>query len=373
MAQIIIGLAIGAGASIIIFFLCRRLLEKHTRGSFDDLSRKTMTELIPSFLDLAKKELGSVRQEISNDVSKEKSIIKESLEKLEQGIKEKQEELKKLELDRNRQFGTISESIKSHQEITEKLKEKTENLSKILASNKLRGAWGERIAEDVLQYAGLRKGVHYIKQTAGLGGTVPDFTLILPNKRKINIDAKFPFDNLRAYQEAEDADLKKQYLAKFTHDIKQKIREVTTRDYINEQENTLDYVILFVPSDIVYGFINERTSGVVDNAFAKKVLITSPTSLYATLRIIMESYRHFMYEKNIREVLRIVSGFIENFHKFQDEFAGFDDAITKLRKTYNQIAETRYKKMGVQIRRIEKLEEAKTIAADSLTSLDQEH
>ena len=357
MAQIIIGLAIGTGISVIIFLFYKKFLDRHSKSSFDDLSRKTLADMMPQLLDLAKRELIGVREEINKDVEKEKQAIAESLNKLEKNIKEKQDELKRLEGERNRQFGSIVESMKVHRDITEKLSEKTENLSKILANNKLRGSWGERIAEDILRYAGFIEDVHYVKQTQVAGGTIPDFTLLLPNKRKINIDAKFPFANLQAFQDTADEAAKKVYMQKFSQDIKQKIREVTTRDYINEEDDTLDYVILFVPSEAVYGFINDYLKEVVDEAFLKKVLFTSPTSFYATLRIIMESYRNFMYEKNIRQILKVMQGFVDNFQRFQDEFSTFDEVIKKLRTTYDQITETRYKKMQVQIRKIEQLEQ----------------
>lgn len=353
---IFLGLAIGIGVSLLVFFLYKRLLEKHTKSSFDDLSRKTLSELMPQLFDLAKRELGSVREEINKDVLKDKGLIAESLKNLEQNIKEKQDELKSLAHEGARQFGSITESIKTHREVAEKLHEKTENLAKILSNNKLRGNWGERAAEDILRYAGFLEGVHYSKQTAGATGTIPDFTLFLPDKRKVNIDVKFPFSNLQAYQEAESEEQRREYKNRFSQDIKTKIREVTSRSYISEEENTLDYVILFVPSETIYGFINEYLHDVVDLGFQKKVLITSPSSLYATLRIIMESYRNFMYEQNIREVLKIIQGFIENFRRFRDDFAEFDGAIVKLRKAYDQIVETRYKMMEVQIKKIEKIE-----------------
>jgi DNA recombination protein RmuC len=347
---------VGIGASFIIFFLYKKLLEKHTKRSFDDLSRKTLSEIMPQLFDLAKRELGSVREEINKDVSKEKGLIAESLQNLEHNIKEKQEELKNLAKEGSRQFGSISESIKSHKEVAEKLNEKTDTLSKILSNNKLRGNWGERVAEDILRYAGFLEGVHYAKQSAGTTGTIPDFTLFLPDKRKVNIDVKFPLSNLQAYQEAEVEEQKKEYMREFSQDIKTKIREVTSRSYISEEDNTLDFVILFVPSEKVHGFINDYLADVVDIGFQKKVLLTSPSSLYATLRIIMESYRNFMYEQNIREVIKIIQGFIENFKRFQVEFTEFDGAIERLRKTYDQIVETRYKMMRAQIKKIEKIE-----------------
>ena len=372
MTQIIIGLGLGLASSIIIFFLYKTLLERHTKSSFDDLSRKALSEIMPSLLELAKAELGGMRLEINKDVEKEKEIIKNFVERFGQDIKDKHEELKSLTCEGNRQFGAIGESIKSHQEVTEKLREKTESLANILSSNKLRGDWGERVAEDILRYAGFLQDIHYVKQSAAASGTIPDFTLLLPNQRKVNIDAKFPFDNLQAYQGAESENLKKEYLRRFSQDVKNKIREVCSRSYINQEDNTLDYVILFVPSEAVFGFINDYLKEIVDHAFVQKVLITSPTSLYATLRIIMEAYRHFSYEKNIREILKVIQGFIDNFKHFQDEFSAFDSAIAKLRQTYDQIAETRYNKMKVQIRKIEKLENLEgTTAACLLETPDQ--
>ncbi|HCE86511.1 MAG: RmuC-domain protein [Parcubacteria group bacterium GW2011_GWC2_44_17] len=358
MTSIIIGVFIGAGISFLIFSLTKKLLDRHAKSSFDDLSRKSLSELMPALLDIAKRELGTVREEIGKDVEREKSHIKEHIENFEQKIKGTQEELKSLAQEGNRQFGSISESIKSHREVAEKLHEKTENLAKILGNNKLRGSWGERVAEDILRDAGFLEGAHYSKQSAGATGTIPDFTLLLPEKRKVNIDVKFPLSNLQAYQEAGSEEQKKEYMRRFTQDIKTKIREITSRSYISEEENTLDFVILFVPSEKVFGFINDYIRDVVDLGFKEKVLITSPSSLYATLRIIMEAYRNFTYEQNIREVLKIIQGFIENFHRFQDEFSAFDDYLKKMRQTYDTITETRYKKMGVQIRKIEQIEGA---------------
>jgi DNA recombination protein RmuC len=358
MLQLIIGLIIGLIISITIFFLYKKFLEKQTKTVFEDFSHKTFKELIPSFLHLAKQELSNVRQEIDKDVNKEKTLIQESLEKLEKNIKEKQDEIKLLEQERNRQFGSVAESIKNHKEIAEKLSEKTENLTKILRDNKLRGNWGERQAEDIMQYAGLIHGIHYLKaETLASSGTVPDFTIQLPNGRKINLDVKFPFTNLQAYQEAESENQKKECIKKFENDVKTKLREVTSRSYISEEENTLDYVILFVPSEAIYSFINNQLKNVVDEGLQKKVLITSPSSLYATLRIIMEAYRYFAYEKNIKEILAIIQGFIDNFRRFQEEFSGFDVALNKLRKTYDDIANTRYKMINAQIKKIEKLEQ----------------
>lgn len=320
------------------------------------MSRKSLSELMPTLLDLAKREFTSVREEIGKDVEREKGHIKEALEKLEVNIKDKQEDLRRLEEERNRQFGNVAESIRMHGEIAERLSARTENLAKLLSDNKLRGKWGERVAEDILRVAGFIEGVHYQKQTSVASGTIPDFTLLLPNNRRLHIDAKFPFANLQAYQEAAAEPEKKRLLQQFGSDVRAKIREVTSRAYINPEEGTLDYTVMFVPSEAVYSFINQELVDVIDDGLGKGVLITSPASLYATARIIMEAHRHFAYEENVREVMAVIHGFIDNFRRFQEEFSSFDEYLKKLREVYDTITETRYKKMGVQIRKIEQIE-----------------
>jgi DNA recombination protein RmuC len=321
-----------------------------------------MNELLPALMDIARRELGSARDEINKDVVKEKGMIKETLEKFESAIREKQEELKKFEIERNKQFGTITESINIHREIVGRLGEKTDNLSKILNNNKLRGAFGERVAEDLLHHAGFIEGVHYEKQKAVRGGTIPDFTLLLPNNRVIHIDAKFPLANAQNYQDSEDENERREYLKSFSQDVKQKIREITSRKYINSDENTLDFAIIFVPSDAVYSFLNTYAKDAVDDGFAHNVLITSPSSFYATARIIMEAHRHFSYEKNIREILEILQQFIENFQRFKNEFSSFGDSIDNLKDAYKMITETRYNKMSAQMKKIERFEQVRASA-----------
>ena len=86
----------------------------------------------------------------------------------------------------------------------------------------------------------------------------PDYTFPLPQGRKVNMDVKFPLDNYVRYLEAErDAD-RETLKAQFLRDVKARIKEVTTRDYINPEENTLDYVLVFIPNEQVYAFINEN-------------------------------------------------------------------------------------------------------------------
>ena len=111
--------------------------------------------------------------------------------------------MKELEKDRAEKFGELAEQLKKTGEQTTRLTETTVTLREALSSTKARGQWGERMAEDVLRLAGLIENVNYVKQKAIEEGQArPDFTFLLPNHMKLNMDVKFPLDNYMKFLEA---------------------------------------------------------------------------------------------------------------------------------------------------------------------------
>src|SRR5262249_9793772 len=152
---------------------------------------------------------------------------------------------------------------------TAALAQVTSGLREALASSKVRGQWGERMAEDVLKVAGFVEHVNYEKQKPIPGaGTRPDFTFVLPNGRRLNMDVKFPLDNYVKYLEASKNSTVEAAacLKDFLRDIRAKIREVISRDYIDPGQGTVDYVLLFIPNEQIYGFIHEQDRSILDEA-----------------------------------------------------------------------------------------------------------
>jgi DNA recombination protein RmuC len=93
------------------------------------------------------------------------------------------------------------------------LKESTDNLKNLLSNNQLRGKYGEEVAENLLRAVGFVKEQQYelnIKQDTA--STRPDITIYLPDKTKIHVDAKFPFQSLVKYQETENTQEKERFL-----------------------------------------------------------------------------------------------------------------------------------------------------------------
>src|SRR3990167_8330902 len=177
------------------------------------------------------KRLGS-KQEIETGVKDMLDNNQKLLSEITKGLEKQLEHSRKEVGDLKNQNSAIREQLANTAKITEGLQVSTESLRNLLSNNRLRGNWGEQVAEDLLLAAGFVEKVNYVKQTSSGEGR-PDFTVLLPDGSKLNVDAKFPFDNLIAYQEAKTDAARNAALTKFRADVKTQVKAITSKDYIN--------------------------------------------------------------------------------------------------------------------------------------------
>jgi DNA recombination protein RmuC len=249
----IIGLVVGA---LIVFFITR-YHRKDMEKTFSVLSADVLRQNTSDFVQFANETL--TRQVKTGEVELEgkKRLIDQTLDIMRGDLQKVENLMREFEQDRAAKFGAITAQLEETAKQTARLQDTTGKLQTALASAKIRGQWGERIAEDVLRLAGFIEGVNYLKQqTQAESSSRPDYTFLLPQDLKLNMDVKFPLDNYMKYAEEESEELRRTYKDQFLKDARNRIKEVTGRDYINPEENTVDYVVVFIPNEQVYSFIN---------------------------------------------------------------------------------------------------------------------
>ena len=191
------------------------------------------------------------------------------------------------------------------------LAETTQSLREALSSTTARGQWGERMAEDVLRLAGFVDGVNYRRHQphAGSGG-IPDYTFLLPAGLTLHMDVKFPLNN---YLRFLDADLRRRARARAARssckDVRLRLKEVTRRDYVDPAADTVDCVLLFIPNEQVYAFIQEQDRTILDDALRDKVVFCSPLTLFAVLAVIRQAVDNFQLSRTSHEILERLQGF----------------------------------------------------------------
>ena len=311
-------------------------------------------QLVQTVIAVAKEKLDGDKQQISADVAAKKEAIELLVKDLKKDIDERQKEIRQLEQDRNLKFGEISKSIEEHKKIAGELQGSTDDLRRVLSNSQLRGSWGERQVEQIFTTVGLLKDQHYlVQQVMGNSSARPDFTVMLPGGKKLCVDAKFPFSNLQLMAQADDKTEKARLDKLFATDVKNRINEIASKGYISEEDGTCDYAVMFVPSEAVFEHINRAHPQLVDEALSKKVLMASPYSLVAIIRTVSESYRNFYYESSMREIVKKVDVFLNDWRLFEEEFGKFGKDLTAEMADYEKITGTRYRMMNTHIRQIQ--------------------
>jgi len=221
------------------------------------------------------------------------------------------------------------------------------------------------MAEDIIHLVGMVEGVNYIKQkTLENASGRPDYTFFLPNSLKVNMDVKFPLDNFTHYIDAETDSDRKRYREELLKNAKVMIRQVTSREYINPAENTVDYVIMFIPNEQVYGFIHQSDGTIMDEALRQKVILCSPFTLYAVLAVIRQTVENFNLERTASEILKLLAEFSRQWKTYKEKFTVMGDRLDAAKKEYDALVTTRTNMLEKPLKKIDELSISEAVTID---------
>ncbi len=341
--------------------LTARLRESFTAISYEALHRNT-----EQFLNLAAETLKHQTRFGEQTLETKKQLIDQNIAAMGKELGRVQELVTLLERDREQKFGELNQQLKVAVEQTGRLRETTDGLRATLANSRTRGQWGERMAEDILRAAGLVEGINYRKQQGLATGSRPDYTFFLPKKLRLNMDVKFPLDNYLQYLQAEDPARAEAYKQQFLRDVRNRMKEVTTRDYINPQDQTLDYVLVFIPNEQIYGFIHESDAALLDDAIRLKVLLCSPLTLYAFLAVIRQAVENFNVEQTTSEILTLIGVFNKQWQAFCASFERLGKRLDDTQKEFAALVATRRNQLEKPLRQIEELRKQNGLPLEEL-------
>src|SRR3989338_4391184 len=348
---VLLATALGAAISAIIFYLIFFSARKN-----NEAERSRDREDFRGLLDLAAQKFETERVRQTAELEEKRQAVETAVSRMTEQLKQSETLIRGFEAERREKYGFLEKSLKDATETTGKLAVSTEGLRALLDNSRARGQWGERMADDILMASGLQENIQYIKnRSQDTVATRPDFTFLLPDHHKFHMDVKFPLDNYLRMVNAAGEDDKTRYKADFLRDVKARIKEIQKRDYINPAEQTLDYVLLFIPNEQVYGFIHEACPGLVDEALARKVVLCSPFTLYAVLSVVRQSFENFHFTQATQEVLKLISNFASAYEKFRERFAELGQRLAKAEEVYNDISGASFRRLDSAILKIDKV------------------
>tara|TARA_B100001250_G_scaffold306673_1_gene268552 strand:+ start:7066 stop:8154 length:1089 start_codon:yes stop_codon:yes gene_type:complete len=311
---------------------------------FDDLSDKALLKNQKNFLELAEHKFSSLIGKSDKQLFQKKELIDNVLREMKIDLKNLSDNTIALK-------SQIEESRKSLGDLSDT----TFQLRQILSSSQSRGQWGERMVEDILNFIGLSEGLNYKKQIQ-FGSDRPDFTFYLPDKKILNMDVKFPLAHYEKYINSNLEIEKKEEKKAFLKDVRDRIKEVSKRSYINPDKGTVDYVLLFIPNESIYSFLNQEDSSLIDYSLKNKILLCSPINLYAILSLIRQSVASFAMEQRAGEMQELISVFKTQWIKFISKLNLMEKSINALNNHFDDLKGPRIRSLEKPMDKINSLE-----------------
>ena len=311
------------------------------------------------------------RQTESERQLREQSKVLSALAPVQKNLDALQEKVSQIEEGRKREMGALGEQLKGLGEQQARLDRETSSLSAALRTNKVRGAWGEAQLRNIVESAGLLEHVDFDTQvvvTDADGHTQrPDMVIHMPGGKTIPIDAKAPYaDYQRACEipdtaSQEELARKADLLRAHAKAVREHVKVLGDKAYWNAFSDAPDFVIAFIPNESLLQAALETDPTLMDDAFARKVALTSPITLWAVLKSVAYAWQQQSLTDDAKMLFDLSRELYERFAVLGERATKLGTAITRTVGAYNAFASSLESRVLVTARKLQRVDQGKVI------------
>lgn len=278
-----------------------------------------------------------------------------------------QQKVAQIEEGRKHEMGALGEQLKGLGEQQARLDRETSSLAAALRNNKVRGAWGEAQLRNIVESAGLLEHVDFDTQvvvTDENGRTQrPDMIIHLPGGKTIPIDAKAPYAD---YQRAcaipetaspEELARRDELLHAHAKALREHVKALGDKAYWKAFDTAPDFVVAFIPNEALLQAALETDPTLMDDAFSRKVALTSPVTLWAVLKSVAYAWQQESLTDDAKELFDLSRELYERFAILGGYAGKLGTAITRTVGAYNQFVSSLESRVLVTARKLQKIDQ----------------
>jgi DNA recombination protein RmuC len=291
------------------------------RAQFAELAGKIFDEREQRFAETSQQRLGQLLDP-----------LKERIQSFEKRVEESYQQ-------EARERFSLGKELERLQQLNQRLSDEATNLTRALQGQKTQGNWGELVLERVLEHAGLEKGREYQTQVSLKSSDgerfQPDVLIRLPGDRQVVVDAKVSLSAYQQFVAGEDEGQRQQALKQHVLSLRSHLKGLSLKDYQRlEGLHSLDFVLLFVPIEAAFAAALQADPNLFQEAFDQHIVIVSPTTLLATLRVIDSLWRQERQSQNAREIAERAGALYDKFVAFIQDLDEVGARLQQLDKAY---------------------------------------
>jgi len=276
--------------------------------TFSSLSNEALRHNNESFLTLATQSFSQLQSNANNDLKNRERSFANLIQPIKQSIEQTDKQLRQLDQDRRVSETKLGEQIGNLLNSQHLLQSETRNLVTALRRPEVRGQWGELTLKRLVELAGMSKYCDFDEQITvktDNGLLRPDMLVRLPSERLLVVDVKTPLDAYINATEASGQQEQEQFLAQHYRNVKQRIKELSLKQYWQQFDRSPDFVILFIPGDQFLSSALDQDKTLLEYALKQKILLATPTSLVGLLRAIAYGWNQDSLSKSSEEIQQL--------------------------------------------------------------------
>ena len=327
--------------------LAQRILEEKSK-KFTELNQNNMTQILTPF----------------------QEAMKAFKDKVEQNEKES--------------FGrhqALQEQLKNLQDLNNRLSQEALNLTKALkGESKTQGIWGETILNRLLEKSGLEKGREYFVQQSFQAAdssirqrVQPDVVVQLPDRKKLVIDAKVSLTAYERYINADDPKAQENYIKQHIASLKAHINGLAKKSYDElMQGETPEFILMFIAVEPAFSLALKEDPELYNYAFEHNIVMVTPSTLLATLKIVDNMWRNEKQRKNAIDIATQAGALYDKFHGLITDLEQVGNKLSGAQQSFDTAMNKLHTGKGNLLSRVEKLKTLGAKAKKQLPNTNQE-
>ena len=315
------------------------------KESFTALSKSVLDANSESFLQLAQQKLGLFESRAQANLTEKEKSIENLLKPVNAALEKTEKQLSSIEKERKEAYGSITTQLQMVTEAQQGLQSETKQLVRALRRPEVRGQWGELTLKRLAELAGMVNHFDFEEQVrADLGDNKslrPDMIVRMPEQRELIVDAKTPLDAYLSAIEADEPAQREAHLQHHARKVRERMKELASKSYWEQFSQSPDFVILFIPGEQFLTAALDYDKQLLEDAFANRVILSTPTTLVALLRSVAYGWQQARMSQNAEQIRDLA----QDLYKRLNTFAGhlqkvgknLDDSVSNYNKAIGSL------------------------------------
>jgi DNA recombination protein RmuC len=333
-------------------------LKEQSRQSFLELSQQSLKKSNEDFLQLAQENFNRHQITAEAALNQKEQAFNALLTPIKESLKKTTDELQGIEKSRLEAYGSISQYLESMTLSQQQLQLETRHLVQALRRPEVRGQWGELTLKRLVELAGMADQCDFYEQeqvNTEKGAIRPDMIIRLADNREIIVDAKTPLDAYLTATETTDEAAKNREFDRHARQVRERIRELSAKNYWAQFKHSPDFIVLFIPGDQFLSAALERDPNLLEEALHKKVILATPTSLIALLRTVAYGWRQMALAENAENIRELGETLYKRLATFTEHLSKLGSSLDKSVEFFNKSVGSLERQVLPSVRRFEEM------------------